>query len=150
MQNINTRVCTIFRNMKPRFKFLILCLCLLVFHAACRNSKSVLSVNEEKSKLDTTGNNEITTVKYRLIVSFYSRGSGINRQAKLQFDDLMKKYNYNFEIVKWGREGELDYCFKLDEIKSEEQAVFSSEVCSMLCNQQFIKITENTTCVHKR
>lgn len=67
---------------------------------------------------------------YRLSVSFISIGAGIDRKAKPQYSKYIiefaqkNKIKLNCEIVNWGREGEVDYCFELTELDEKQQELF--------------------------
>src|SRR5688572_16103050 len=56
--------------------------------------------------------------KYRFLVSFYSIGQGIDGDVQQKFLDWVNGYAKKvvFEEAHWGREGEVDYCFKLTEL----------------------------------
>lgn len=88
--------------------------------------------------------------KYRLIVSFISKGAGANsdqRQAFLNYvDSLAKKPAY--KLVRWGREGETDYCFTLKELSKKEQSTFISEVKKKLAGSDRVFVEENAVCKH--
>lgn len=88
--------------------------------------------------------------KYRLIVSFTSKGAGANsdqRQAFLNYvDSLAKKPAY--KTVHWGREGETDYCFTLKELSKKEQAAFLAEVRKKVAGSDRVFIEENAVCKH--
>ena len=61
----------------------------------------------------------------RLVVSFYSICCGIDHKAKEKLDEFIKRYEkakgkpLTKAAVRWGREGEIDYCLKLSELSSE-------------------------------
>lgn len=88
--------------------------------------------------------------KYRLIVSFISKGAGAGsdqRQAFLNYvDSLAKKPAY--KLVRWGREGEADYCFTLKELSKKEQAAFIAEVKKKVAGSDRIFVEENAVCKH--
>lgn len=88
--------------------------------------------------------------KYRLIVSFISKGAGANsdqRQAFLNYvDSLAKKPAY--KLVRWGREGETDYCFTLKELSKKEQSTFISEVKKKVAGSDRVFVEENAVFKH--
>ena len=94
-----------------------------------------------------------TTVEdtYRLVVSFYSKGEGIDNKVNEAFvkvlDSNSKKIVY--EPTHWGREGEIDYCLKLSELSSIEQNDFVKKVKEVLSKSSLVHINENAKCVHK-
>ena len=50
------------------------------------------------------------------------------------------------ETVKWGREGETDYCVKLSQLNSDEQAKFISSIKEIIKTSKLVRYSENTTC----
>ena len=54
------------------------------------------------------------------------------------------------ETAHWGREGEVDYCFKLAELSKEEQATFIAAIKSELKDSERVSIKENVPCQNKR
>jgi len=89
--------------------------------------------------------------KYRLVVSFYSIGEGIDSKNKENFDVFLKNRSQKiiFEQTPWGREGEVDYCFKLNELTSPEQTDFVKKAKEILGKSTLVRINENEKCVHK-
>ncbi len=93
---------------------------------------------------------------YRLTVSFISIGGGIDGKAKAKYDNFVlefaKKNNVKLphETVTWGREGEVDYCFKLTELDQNKQAEFVKESTGLLTGNKRVIFKEKTTCRAKR
>jgi hypothetical protein len=93
---------------------------------------------------------------YRFNVSFISIGSGTDSKAKQQFNDFITQFNNNNkvtitpEIVSWGREGETDYCLKLNDLNIELQNKFIADTKELLKNSKLIRYKENTVCKPKR
>lgn len=56
--------------------------------------------------------------KARVVISFHSRGSGINSAAREKLDEFVENYEAETGVklaqdnVHWGREGEVDYCLR--------------------------------------
>lgn len=86
--------------------------------------------------------------KYRLTVSFYSIGQGINTNRHEKFQTLLSNYNpkIKYELVKWGREGEVDYCLKLSELTAAQQEEFVSKVKEVV--MPLVNVSENAKCLH--
>src|SRR6185369_17109930 len=59
---------------------------------------------------------------YRLVVEFYSAGGGIDYKTQADFDKFVTTYTKKvaFEHTSYGREGETDYCLKLNELSASE------------------------------
>ena len=89
---------------------------------------------------------------YRLIVSFISKASGVDRKLHEKFKALLESYTprVNPEVTPWGREGEVDYCLKLNELNANQQKDFVQKVRQAIGNTDMVYITENAGCVHKR
>lgn len=84
----------------------------------------------------------------RLIVSFFSPGNGIDKAMQSQFSNFLSSSyaGLKFESVKWGREGEVDYCFVLNELSTEEQEAFIKECRLLLSSSKRVRIKENEKC----
>lgn len=89
-----------------------------------------------------------------LIISFFSKGSGINVNAKTKYDKFIaefeqtKKVKLIFEKNKWGKEGEVDYCFILSELSTEDKTNFHNESKKILKEFELVTVKENTKCKH--
>ena len=95
---------------------------------------------------------QTATENSRLIISFQSHASGIDGRAKKDIDtfisDYEKEKNVRLarEVVGWGREGELDYCFMLSEITKEDQADFVSRIGIKVKSSDRTSLQENAPC----
>lgn len=93
---------------------------------------------------------------YRLIVSFISIGEGTYRQGRETLDGVLadwktkKGKEITFESVAWGREGENDFCFRINNLNEKEQQMFVSDMKTAFKGRSLVQITENQPCVHKR
>ncbi len=121
----------------------------IIFAIACNSSKKTIANKSAQS----------TTVKdstYRFNVSFISIGSGIDSKAKQQFNEFVEQFNNKNkvtitpEITTWGREGETDYCIKLEELSSEIQKIFINETKELLKNSKLIRYSENSMCKQRK
>ena len=88
---------------------------------------------------------------YRIAVSFYSIGEGIDNKTKAEFENFLNTYpkKIAFEPTHWGREGEIDYCLKLSELSASEQADFVKKAKELLSKSKLVHVDENAKCVHK-
>lgn len=108
----------------------------------------------EQGTTDNTrkGNPDPIVTNQRITVSFISIGGGIDHKTKEKLDkyivDFGKKNGakLQYEQVGWGREGEIDYCFPLTEVKEPLKSTFVKEVKAMVGENELVKIKENTTC----
>lgn len=92
----------------------------------------------------------------RLVVSFYSICCGINHQAQERLDKFIDDYGkakgreLTKQAVRWGKEGEIDYCLKLSELSLRERKRFISKVRSLLKGAKLVHIKENAPCMSER
>lgn len=92
----------------------------------------------------------------RLVVSFYSICCGIDHQAREKLDKFINNYEkakgkqLTRSAVRWGREGEIDYCLKLSELSPREQKRFIAKVRSLLKRSKLVHINENVACQSER
>ena len=121
----------------------------LILSIACNSTKK------------TTENNSIKAIVlpdsiYRFNVSFISIGSGTDSKAKQQFNEFITQFNNNNkvaikpEITSWGREGEKDYCLKLNDLNQELQNKFIVDTKELLKASKLVRYYENSTCRQKR
>lgn len=128
--------------------FSILFLFTIIF--ACGNTKK----NADNSS--NTSTNVVVNNSYRLIVSFISKGSGLDPKAKQAFSQYLTDYEAKtkikvaFDKFAWGKEGETDYCFKLIELSIDQQSAFVSDLKTKLSGSDRVLYEENAECRHKR
>lgn len=86
-------------------------------------------------------NNQVQYKKERLgmdscsfKVRFYSEASGPDLVALEKTDQILREEfkNIRYKIMPWGREGERDYCFYLNEMELIEQNAFVGRLKSAL------------------
>lgn len=93
---------------------------------------------------------------YRLIVSFISIGEGTDRKGRETLDGVLAEWKtkkgkeITFESVAWGREGENDFCFRINNLNEKEQQLFVSDMKEAFKGRPLIQISENQPCIHKR
>ncbi len=120
---------------------------------ACNSTKKVTDKNTTTS---TTQNTITTDTNSRFIVSFISIGAGTDKKAKQEYGQYITGYEQknkvklNYEKTSWGREGEVDYCFKLTELDKKKQELFIIETKEILKSSSLVRFKENTTCRQKR
>lgn len=135
-------------------RYLIFALIGLAF--ACK-SKKESSLTEKSSKDTITAktvavpNQTNDTIKY-FTASFISIGSGIDRRIKTEYDNFFSKFqdenktNLDRLIYKWGKEGELDYCFDLSPLNFELKTKFIKESSEILKKSERIHLKYNQEC----
>lgn len=88
---------------------------------------------------------------YDVVVVFVSPGDGIDYKAKHQLDEYLSKFKYiKFEIIPWGREGEIDYCIQFLSKNEHEREDFKNGLKKLFTGNPKVVITENSKCRHKR
>ena len=131
--------------MVSTLKKIVLFLLLVIFIFSCNNSKKIAdnTLATENSK-----NNSI----YRFTISFFSKGGGTDRKARSKFESFLENFNkkneVNLQFIKtsWGREGEVDYCFQLEELKKKKQIAFIKECEDLLKDSKLVHFQEFGEC----
>lgn len=84
--------------------------------------------------------------KYRLVVSFISKGAGAKSNKREELINFVKKHKKQpkYTMIAWGREGETDFCFELTELNKKEQTKFVKSVKKMMKDSDLVIIYENT------
>jgi hypothetical protein len=149
------------------FRLLFIVLVFLA-SASCKNNgkaKSGIQPSEHISSSSNTSNNmsNSTTssenqgvINYSMVVSFFSIGSGIDRPVALDFNELVRTYQETFsnqftaEKVGWGREGEVDYCIQLDNMKKADAEEFKKKANEILKKSEHVHMNENAPCSRRR
>lgn len=90
--------------------------------------------------------------QYHMIVSFFSPGNGINREALEKFRRFLKENEetVHYDETRWGREGEIDFCIVYVGPAGVDPAPWNRKVRAVLEGYDRINFTENGECVHKR
>lgn len=93
---------------------------------------------------------------YRLIVSFISIGEGTDPEAKNIMDGIVNKWSaeagnsINADPIPWGREGEVDYCFNLNELSAKDQARMARDMREAFDGHPLVQISEFQPSMHNR
>lgn len=123
----------------------------------CKNhEKAVKASPSETMTRSELKTDSITDDLYRLTVSFYSIGMGTENDFIQRFEDSIGtfsgKVNKTIDYSKnsWGREGETDFCLKLNELSEKEQLEFIQETRKLLQDAKWVHVNENAPCRHLR
>jgi len=83
--------------------------------------------------------------KYALVISFISKGSGIDNDAYEKIDNFIKNYpkKPGINIIQKGREGEKAMYLKLDELSKKEKKQFIKEIEKLASGNDRIMIQKN-------
>lgn len=93
-----------------------------------------------------------TTV--RLVVDFYSDGSGSDYKSIIGYEDSLGAYSarlkktIDYQKKPWGREGETEFCLNLKELNPAQQNDFILFTRKVLKSAKFVNIFENHPCKH--
>ena len=129
----------------------ILLVLLVLFTIACSSVKKPIA-----SEMQDPKGIAVPDSIYRFTVSFISKGAGIDHKAQEIFTGFLRdvhaqnKDSIIVEIMKWGREGEIDYCFKLNTLTSEQQLQFIEDTKQLLKNSMLIRYKEYSPGRQKR
>lgn len=118
---------------------------------ACKAKQQTAAVAPTETRTPPAASNGKEDNKYRYIVSFYSIGTGVNGAAIQQLEGFIKQFETKNKVsvpyvpVRWGREGEVDYCFKLNGMTAVQQVSFIKESQELLKGAEHINYKENET-----
>ena len=93
-----------------------------------------------------------TVNKDKLSVSFFSKGSGIDLKKRGEFDLYLKEFEKKervslaVEQIKWGREGEVDYCIDLKPISKKKGKRLVAGANLLLGNAPLVQISQTDAC----
>ncbi len=98
-----------------------------------------------------TATAEGVNVKYRLVLSFISKGAGTDHKTIEKVKEYIESHPKKpaFEVKTWGREGEKDYALLLKELTADEQKVFVEDIKKLIASSELVLLKENTTDVKK-
>lgn len=133
-------------------KVLSLFTIILILVFSCKSSKeqsgnSDFSMEAQESK--TTDEIIFFTV------SFTSIGSGIQTAAVKKLVDTINEYSsdsgtdLNYEIIRWGREGERDYCFNFESIPGQIKMDVIDLVKNNLADFSQVQYKTGSACLHQ-
>lgn len=122
-------------------------------NVATGNASTVLNpgnVGSADSATHVVGKPDSAAHSTRLVVSFVSEGAGIDHAAQKNFEKwLSKRTDVKYTVTHWGKEGEMDYCFLLNDKRAESQAQFVKEVRDFFGVNKKVQVNENVACSHK-
>ena len=130
-------------------RYLLIIPLIISLTVTCKNSKNSTKAGDTPVLKSETLTNDSAA---RFIVSFYSIGSGVEGdqiEKLLNFIDeygKSKNKDIGYDRTFSGREGEVDYCFKLKELNAGEQKDFIVKAKSTLKSGKWITYFENQRC----
>jgi hypothetical protein len=120
----------------------ILFLSILMLVFACKNTKK----SQKTTEADI----------YRVIVSFNGKGEGTDKQAIAKLESYTITFGKKegktlaYDKYPYGREGEIDYCFYLKELKKGAQDDFVAGLKNLMKDAKYVFIKENEACKYKK
>jgi hypothetical protein len=111
--------------------------------------------HKNQKEKPVTKTEQTTDSTYRFIVSFISKGAGIDSKSNDAIASYITTFNnqndatVKYDKINWGKEGEMDYCFKLNELKSNKQEDFIKGFKNVTGSSDLILFTENHILLHK-
>lgn len=126
----------------------------LSFYSCKSQSQAMYSNNIESVNKENTPPTEEGV--YDIVVSFASKGTGINRDVKQKLDDALTLFSQNNEVTLniekygWGREGEIDYLFLTKNLSTKQKKELKAKVKEVIGDTEMIFISYDSKCVHKR
>jgi hypothetical protein len=140
----------------------ILFLMTLVVFFSCKNNNPSAQKPEESKGVSTTENKNVentTAVQdsvepadtnvYRLVIMFYSIGNGVETPLINAYEDSIGAYSteigksIDYKRTAWGREGETDIIFRLNELNLAQQQDFIDRTRSILGKGKWVNVYEN-------
>ena len=122
----------------------------LALTAACKTKEKTNSKARGSSATKTESGSEKKEM-YRFVVSFFSPGNGTDGEAITKLDKFLADHpkKPKADHINWGREGEVDYCFKLKEFSTDEQKIFIDQVKKLIQSSDRVNFSENIERVKK-
>ena len=119
---------------------------------SCKNNSPTSSEKPHEERIDSISENKTDTSNCRLVILFYSIGNGTEFSISNAFEDSIGSYSLkigktiDYKKTAWGREGETDFCLKLNELTPAERLEFISMARSQLKIAKWVNIFENYPC----
>ena len=118
---------------------------------SCKSTPST-NASQVDPKTDSISEIKSDTNNCRLVIMFYSIGEGIDFPLSNAFEDSIGSYSLkigktiDYKKTHWGREGETDFCLKLNELTESEQKDFISQTRIQLKSAKWVNIYEYYPC----
>ena len=127
---------------------------------ACKTPSKAMGASDiipSPDKKSTPANqNDQDNITYDLIISFISKGAGIDHSLKDKIDAIITEFNnknnvdLKYDKTGWGREGEVDYNFILKNLSTDQKKSFISSIKEAIGSSDMAQLTFNQKSVHKR
>ncbi len=129
--------------------FLAAILSLAASTMSCKSKKETSSsatASASNTTASETKADDPNKLNCRLVVSFISKGAGLDREKNAAFMEYITGHPKKpaYKEVRWGREGETDYCFRLAELDTKkDQESFIEGLKKIAAGSDMMVITEN-------
>lgn len=133
--------------------------CTLVLMVAmagsCKTNRNTTAETPKQEPAATNPRIDLPDSMYRVVVSFISIGAGTDASAKEKLDQVIQQYQTDVgmpiahEEITWGREGEVDFCFKLLGQDKKSKDSFVQNLRDAFKGNNLVQITENTSALHQ-
>ena len=118
---------------------------------ACKKSEQAMGADKilPSNSGSETINSNAEILGYDMVISFISKGAGIDNQLKEKVDNFIitfnKENNTNIAPIKkgWGREGEIDYNFTLKNLSTSQKKKFISSIEELSSGSDMVHLTFN-------
>jgi hypothetical protein len=111
----------------------------------------------EKIEPANSGKNMVSEDNmYDIIVSFASRASGINHEARESLEKTITDFNQENKVTvfmekqHWGREGEVDYLFLTKNLSTKQKKELKAKIKVAVGSADLVFISYDAKAVHKR
>jgi len=122
---------------------------------SCKTNKNTTAETPKQEPAATNPRVDLPDSMYSVIVSFISIGAGTDASAKEKLDQVVQQYQTDAgmpiarEEIAWGREGEVDFCFKLLGQDKKSKDSFVQQLRDAFKGNNLVQITENTPALHQ-
>jgi len=131
---------------------IFLSLLLVLFLCSCHNQKKAAETKPAEAPPSESVSGDEAASLNNLMVSFYSRGAGINRKAVIELEDFLIEYSRStntqipYKKIAWGKEGEVDFCIPLSNMIKGQREKFLRLVKDILRLADTVHLYENRPC----
>ena len=122
---------------------------------SCKTNKNTTAETPKQEPAATNPRVDLPDSMYRVIVSFISIGAGTDGAAKEKLEQVVQQYQTEVgmpvahEEIACGREGEVDYCFRLLGQDKKSKDSFVQHLRDTFKGNSLVQITENTPALHQ-
>jgi hypothetical protein len=132
----------------------VLSIILLFTFLSCKSRKDQNANAQTAASVDSSGIESRRSAievmpQHRLSVSFISIGSGVSRDGLSKLEQYLDEQEKIDKVrlarvyKSWGREGEIDVLFSLDELSAARQSEFIRDLKSRMQNDSLVQVEEN-------